>query len=284
MRTLVKIKEFIVINFQTISSIIRILIQSNFQLRGAIVPGTLPLNTLKILGNGNSINDSDFSTGNDIDYLVVNRHVLSPSYLQIKPKYYVFADDHFYTSNEGYELLNKIKEDTQWDMMIFFPYSKKHAKHLTSLFKDTPQIQVKFYNTVFYQGFKKFGCYLYEKNLAVPRFQNVLAASIYLALLLKYKQIYLYGVEHSWLKNLFVNNKNEVCLDNPHFFDTTKSSPKTWKEIQGQDILLHEALIAYAKMFEAYHELERFAKSRGTKIVNCTKDSFIDAFKRKQEA
>ncbi|MGD9557705.1 MAG: hypothetical protein AB7V25_11850, partial [Mangrovibacterium sp.] len=91
----------------------------------------------------------------------------------------------------------------------------------------------------------------------------------------------LYGVEHSWTKYLSVNDSNEVCLENPHFFDNREPEVKTWKELVGKDEKLDQILQTYAEMFEAYHELEEFAKRSFVEVVNCTKGSFIDAFGRK---
>ena len=97
---------------------------------------------------------------------------------------------------------------------------------------------------------------------------------------MKYQIIELYGVEHSWIHHLSVNESNEVCLENPHFFDRKQSVKRTWEELFKKDEKLHQILRMYADMFEAYHELDEFAQQHHVEIINRTKGSFIDAFKR----
>ena len=59
--------------------------------------------------------------------------------------------------------------------------------------------------------------YCYDCNLAMPSVENVMVASLYIAIYLGYKTVELYGVEHSWTKSLYVNDHNQVCLHDDHF-------------------------------------------------------------------
>ncbi len=281
MKTLFNIKSYVVVLLKTISSLIRVLLKSKFNLGQKIhhfdfSPGTI----IRVLGNGKSLSEVELTYNDKIDYLVVNRHVLASNYTVIKPKYYVFADPHFYNTDEGMDLLNRIKEVTNWKMRIFFPYSPKHKKSITYDLCENKLLDVVFYNNTLFLGFEKMRYFMYQRNWGVPAFQNVLAASVYLSIMMNYNRVELYGVEHSWLKNLIVNENNEVCLLNPHFYDKSESKLKTWKEIQGHDIKLHQAIRLYALMFESYHELQSYAQKKGSTIINCTKDSYIDAFQR----
>lgn len=264
---------------QTIKSIFEILIYNNISLANSINKSNkLPIeNKLAVLGNGNSLNEICISTG--YDFLVVNRHVLSETYINLRPKYYVLADPHFFYHENGLEVIKKIFEVTQWNMILFIPYKKnrlsKRIKYKNEL------ITIVEYNQHTFTGLEKIKQILYKLNLAIPYIQNVLAASVYIGVCLKYKQIELYGVEHSWLKQLSVNDDNKVCLDNPHFFDKEKTPPKTWEEIHYRDAKLHEVLSMYAKMFEAYFDVNAFALNMNCNIYNCTPNSYIDAFQRK---
>ena len=53
------------------------------------------------------------------------------------------------------------------------------------------------------------------------------------------------------------NEKRDDHLRSADFFDTEKSKPKSWKDIQGKSAMLHEVLRMYAKMFESYHSLQK---------------------------
>ncbi len=43
---------------------------------------------------------------------------------------------------------------------------------------------------------------------------------------------------------------------------------------------LHEVLIKFVHAFKGYHDIERYARSKGIIIYNATPQSFIDAFER----
>lgn len=232
---------------------------------------------LKILGNGKSLSDdlALFASNEQIDYMVVNRHVLSDSYKVIKPRYYTLADDYFYTMPEGYSILQHINEDTQWDMFLFVPNEEKARKAMKQ-YVTNQHIKVVHYNAGTYEGFDCMRRYMENHNLSMPMSQNVVVASVYIAICLLYPEIELYGVEHSWTRNLSVNEDNEVCLDNPHFYDGKGIKVQTrmgWN--------LHVTLNKYARMFESYWELKALAGKRKVRIINKTKDSFIDAFPKK---
>ncbi|WP_068471651.1 hypothetical protein [Saccharicrinis aurantiacus] len=236
---------------------------------------------LKILGNGNSLKKSLHEISiSDYDFMVVNRHVLSESYNVIKPKYYILADPHFYSHEEGIGILSKVIKQTSWELNLFLPFEALNSKTRSILNNIPGNIKVTFFNTRGANGFSFYKYWLYNKNLSMPIVQNVMVAATYLAISLKYKRVDLYGVEHSWLKYLSVNDNNEVCLENPHFYDKGKTKKQTWYEIQHVTATLSEVLRAYANMFESYLEVEAYARKKQVAIVNKTANSYIDAFRR----
>jgi hypothetical protein len=238
--------------------------------------------TLRILGNGQSLNEVlDHFESEFVDYMVVNRHVLSENYKELKPRYYVLIDPHFFDHLEGISILEKIKQETTWPMILFVPSWWKVVRKVKKVFNDSPVVMVVPFNTMEYNGFKSVKFFLYRHNLSCPKTRNVLSPAIYTAICMKYQIIELYGVEHSWIRNLSVNESNEVCLENAHFYDRKQAQVKTWKELFGKDEKLYRVLLMYADMFEAYLELEELARQNFTEVLNCTKGSFIDAFKRK---
>ena len=238
---------------------------------------------LRILGNGNSLNEmlDSFSDEDDIDYMVVNRHVLSDSYIQLKPNYYVLADPHFFTNSEGISILEKIKEKTTWQLEIFLPYSKENKRKFFDFFQENTFITLTFYNMNEYYGPEEHRQFAYDHNLAMPSAQNVLVPSIYVGICINYNNIELFGVEHNWTKYLFVNDNNDVCLEDIHFYDKDKINYRVMKKATGSLFKIHEALNMYARMFQSYWELQEIAKQKEISIINYTPNSFIDAFNRK---
>jgi hypothetical protein len=166
-------------------------------------------------------------------------------------------------------------------MILFVPSWWRVVKKVRQAFAGSPAVSVVPFNAMEYKGFRSVKYFLYRHNLSCPKIQNVLSAAIYTGICMKYQVIELYGVEHSWTKYLSVNEANEVCLENPHFFDKKKAEVKTWRELFDKDEKLYQILLMYADMFEAYLELGAFAELYAVEVLNCTKGSFIDAFKRK---
>lgn len=275
------IKSNISLFFNSVLSIAKTIFKSNYKLRNKLNAAPHQ-RKLRILGNGKSLNANlTHFDSKDTDYMVVNRHILSESFGIIKPRYYVLVDPYFFSTTEGNQLLDKIKEVTTWKMDLYVPYRQNTSKQLSNKLSGNTHITLHYFNTTSVSGHESLRFYYYNKNLCVPSTQNVLSVGIYVGICQQYSDIELYGVEHSWLKYLSVNDNNEVCLENPHFFDTKKAEVKTWYEIQNEHKYLHEVLTAYSKMFEGYIELAKYAKTKNVNIYNCTKESFIDAFKRK---
>lgn len=277
------IKDFLDKLFYSVSGSLQIVFKADFSFKkklkkiGSLKHGSL----LRILGNGESLkNELNRLETEKADYMVLNRHVLSSDYESLKPGYYVLADSHYFNHPEGLFVLEKISEKTQWDMILFVPRNKKNNKVVKGIMSGNAFIRIVFYNNFVFSGFSWLKKTLYNSNLVMPKIQNVLAACIYIGIFLRYNIVELYGVEHSWTKNLSVNDNNEVCLENPHFYDQQKESGKTWKEIHHKDADMATVLRAYANMFDSYYELNKIAHSRHVRIVNCTKNSFIDAFER----
>lgn len=240
-------------------------------------------NELRILGNGNSLNHEDlFKDERNVDYMVVNRHILSDSYVKIKPLYYVLADPFFFTNSSGIEILKLINDLTLWKMYLCINVSMHEKKKFKSLITNQ-HISLVFYNSSCFRGFMFMRNFLYSQQLAMPCVQNVLVASIMLGLQCQYRKIELYGVEHNWTQNLFVGEDNIVYLRNPHFFDKKNVEAQPIKDIQlTESYPLYLILSQYARMFQSYNEIAHYVQEKKirTEIVNMCKGSFIDAFKR----
>lgn len=263
-----------------IYDVLQILRRGNYFSRNQMKPVS-PGSELRILGNGNSLNDLNFEEDSSVHYMVVNRHVLSENYVEIKPIYYVLADPYFFKHVEGLSILKQINEKTVWSMTLFVPFTKEIKRKL-HLILNNRQIKIVYYNIGSTCSRLKSIRYLcYQLQLAMPVVQNVLVASIMLGIIHKYSLIELYGVDHSWTKYLYVDQNNVVYLDNPHFFDKHKMPPKPLKEIQHTDEYpFYLILKNYSRMFESYWEIKKYLIDCQIpcRIVNRSKGSFIDAF------
>ena len=232
---------------------------------------------LNILANGPSlIDDIEKLNIEEGDFSVVNYFYKSPYFQKIKPSIYVIIDPYFFEIEDSYKPIIK---NVIWPMKLVVPYSAwKKCEMLYNM--PNSYIEVIPIHGICYRGFEKLKKWIYRYGLAMPKGQNVVVSSIFNGINMGYKEIRLYGVDHSWTKTLCVTNENQVCAVDSHFYDTKQVNLEPYKKGVGGYYKLHELLRDFATMFESYQFLQSYAISMGCKIINKTKGSFIDAFER----
>lgn len=236
--------------------------------------------SLVILGNGKSLNNIKIDQNGECDFMVVNGHVLHPSYSEIKPKFYCLIDALYFAKEKGenFETLRKINEETTWDMYLFIPYY--NFKETRSCINN-PCIKIITFSPMKFRGFKNLKYWIYKKGLAMPEVHNIITVCIMQALQMHYSLIELYGVEHNWTKFLFVGDDNYVYLEDAHFYDSQKINATPYMYM-GEHITMYQALNWYSLMFKSYLEIVEYVKACNipVRIINKAKGSFIDAFER----
>lgn len=243
-----------------------------------------------ILGNGPSLNMSltelDFKFP-DKDLICVNYFAETPFYTTLKPPLYVLnapemwledVDEDYYEKSD--KLFTTIAEKTSWKLALFIPTPAKKYGRWKRKIETNALIEVYYFNTTPIDGFDKFKKFCFERNLGMPRPHNVLIPSIILTINLSYKKIYLLGAEHSWLKEIWVNDSNEVLLTQKHFYDEGSAKALPMNKLGKGSRKLHEVLIKFVYAFQGYFELKSYAEKQNVQILNATPESYIDAFDR----
>lgn len=214
--------------------------------------------------------------------LVVNFFVETDYFTRIKPKYYCLADPGF----NRRELLNErihnvyklLNEKVSWKITLFV---WKEGEKITSEIINNPQIKVISLSTLLFQGFESKRFDYYKIGKAVPCYVNVTIMGIYALLNLGYSTIYLYGVDHSFLAGLCVNDDNHLCNIDKHFYGTEKCEfqPKEDGSLWTMKDFVYDKYLTFVE-----HEVMRgYANYLGAQIINCTRDSWIDAYVRKAQ-
>jgi len=222
------------------------------------------------------------------DLFAVNFFWKSDYFTKIKPKYYVIVSTNYWSKNqiptnkEG--RLNTFKEiasKVDWEMILFVPAMAKKFNDWKEEISKNNLIKIVYFNITPVEGFRFLNFYFFRKGLGMPRPHNVLIPSIKFAIELKYKNIYLLGAEHSWLKEIIVGDDNVVYLSQKHFYDHQTAKPDVMYKGSTNDVRnLSETLMKFVHSFNSYYILEDYAKKNNVKIFNATKDSYIDAFER----
>lgn len=243
-----------------------------------------------IIGTGPSMSTTLFeiSKKNRADFFVVNDFALYSGFKELRPNYYILEDPAYWlppeeTNDDDVAMRNRIfatiNDVVDWHMTICIPsYLKRNVKFED--FITNSNVKFAFYNSfsVDYQS-SHFYYWCIRHNYTIPKIHNVLGTAIYLAINTGYCSIRVIGAEHSWTKDIRVNNQNEVCTIKRHFYSEEKRLIP-WRKANKQVFKMHEILTCLANHFHGYHILREYGEQLGVTIFNCTPDSFIDAFNR----
>lgn len=259
----------------TLLSLLRILLLSK-----KVAPYSMPAQQkdLVVLGNGPSLRPllaDHASFLHDKELMMVNFSATSDEYTRFCPKYYLLMDPAFFDDEATrLKLFVPMVDKTKWEMHLFVPVSAGRHADWQEMVSRSPYIHIHWFNATPVEGVEGFRYRCYSKRAGMPRPRNVLVACLMVALQLPYKTIYLAGADHSWMKEIWVDENNVVNEDRAHFYDRNS----TQRVVTSNK--LHELLDSMAIAFRSYHDVEGYSKKIGKKIINITKGSFIDAFER----
>ncbi len=268
----------------TVLSIIRIFQYSRFKKTNRIERNS---DRCIIMGNGPSLintlkeNKSNLSK---LDLVAVNFMGLSPEYIEYKPNVYVLCDPGFWLENVDKDLEEKvisfyrhIAEKTTWNLQLYLPYRARKVKRIENILSPNKNVTLNYYNKTKFEGYKCLKYWFYDKQWGMSRTQNVLVAALILAIYSEYKEIYLAGADSDWIKHLWIDEKNNLRINDYHYY---KDSPKNIERVLS--LKMHEQLTALYFAFKSYVEIENYSVYRKIKIYNTGLNSFIDAFEKKE--
>lgn len=243
-----------------------------------------------ILANGPSLTGS-IKTGQKLfenkDLICVNNFAETEYYKQLKPVHYILISPELYRpdvvdflKHKRERLFNAITQNTQWPINLFIPSEARKYKEWKSIIQQNKNINICYFNTTPIEGLQSITFFLFRKNMGMPRPHNVLIPSIFLSCNLAYEKIYLLGVDHSWLKEIWVTDQNRVLLTQKHFYDEKEAKPMPMNRAGKGERKLFEVLQKFVYAFRGYIVLEEYAKKNDVHIINLTPGSYIDAFER----
>lgn len=273
-----KIAEWVGDFSNSLKSVVKLAIHSH---RSAVSRCACKDASIIIMGNGPSLNDTIAQYPDvlrNTPTLAVNFAANAPQFWELKPRYYVLADPHFFVANNDVNVI-KLRDNLAnvgWQMTLFLPFDAKKYGFVI----ENQNIKIEYFNFVAVEGFDWIENWAYSSGRGMPRPRNVLIPSIMIAMEMGYGNIYVTGADHSWTKTLSVNERNEVVSIQPHFYKEDEKEEKRIK-VDYLKYPLHQIVYSFYLAFKSYHEIQRYAISKGVNIYNSTPESFIDAFPRK---
>lgn len=242
---------------------------------------------LIVMGNGPSLRETVRDHGDLLRQsrtLAVNFAANTPEFPDIRPSIYVLADPHFFkVETDGHPAdanVGRLWDNlmaVSWPLTLYVPCGRKIPVSI----EGNANISVKRFNMTPGEGLSGLVHWLYRRGLAMPRPRNVLIASLMIALREGYRDIAIVGADHTWSRDLKVDDLNHVVSVQKHFYeDSKKEEERVYQEYTGYH--LHDILDSLRIAFRSYHQIAGYAAALGARIVNCTPGSFIDAFPRKK--
>lgn len=264
----------------TLFSFVRIVCSTSFRKTLKIRKGH---NQCIIMGNGPSLLKTLKENEDKLDrydLLAVNFMALTPEYLYYKPHVYVICDSAFWYKAGDEDCQNRVRlmyrmmvEKTDWPLELYIPYE---AKCIKRQFVENSNIHIHFYNKTKFDGYNWLRYKVFNLQWGMVRTQNVLNAALMLTIYSEYEQIFLMGAETNNLKDIWVDEQNQVRLYDTHYYAKADANHDLVLSVH-----MPEQCAAFYHTFKSYWDIERYAENRKVKIFNLTPGSFIDAFEKR---
>ena len=247
-----------------------------------------------VLANGPSLREfledieEKWDKYKNAEFFVVNDFVHDSRFTLIKPRYCVMSDPLFFEdtiySERGHKAMNALAEKVSWQMILFIPSLQKESTYLDPV-RQNPNIKIVTFHAIpYYSGLESLRHYFYKKGLGNGEFGTVALNALYAALMLGYKTLYVYGIDHTFFNDIAVNDENVLCFKDKHFYEEETVLRPMICHYPGMDnkpYTMAQFVAEKALIFKGHLIMEKFAKAIGATIINCTPNSLVDAYERK---
>ena len=130
------------------------------------------------------------------DFMAVNFFAEDDRFEVVRPGYYVLSDPMFFRDSECRDrvaaLYRTLDSKVTWPMTLYVQfYNPEKFDYRAAL--PNPRIRIVRFHTQVYRGFGSVGFWLFRHGLGSANFGTVVQVGEYVALLLGYRQIELYG-------------------------------------------------------------------------------------------
>lgn len=251
-----------------------------------------PKPSVLILGNGPSLGEDlprliERREHETKDVMAVNYFALDERFATVRPAYYVLSDPTFFRDsthrNRVTELYRTLNEKVMWPMNLYVQYYNPERFDYRAALPN-PNIRIVRFHTQLYRGFRGVEFWLFRRGLGSANFGTVVQVCEYVALLLGYKTLELYGVDHTLLDGLCVDEENRLCRADRHYYDAVPATPKPiFQNVPHRPYTMSVYLAEVADLFRGHEVLRDYAASLGARIINRTRGSMIDAYERGAE-
>lgn len=224
------------------------------------------------------------------DCVMVNFSANTPLFEQMKPAYYVMMDPGWVRKEEElkesiHACVDAIVSKTRWPMKLVLP-SHLRSWWAIDKFKKNSNITVLFDGGEWRPLKGKQLYKAFDDNKVSPPTYTVLSYCIYMSLYWGYEETYLVGADTSFLKDMYVGQKDNVLYTiDTHYYDNADVCPEpTDPEFKGHPFgrtMEVELYNLYMMLYE-YRIMREYADWKGLKLYNASEFSMIDCLERKK--
>ena len=243
---------------------------------------------LALLANGPSLPRLLAGARAGCDFLAVNYFAEHEAFERLRPAYYVLSDPQFFRASAQRDrvaaLYRTLTRKVTWPMTLYVQYYNPERFDYRAALPNG-RIRIVPFHTQPYRGFRRLEFWLYRHGLGSANFGTVVQVGEYVALLLGYRRVELYGVDHTLLEGLCVDGRNRLCRADRHYYDAgAPAAPQpVLRKVPPVPYTMASYLAEVAELFRGHEVLRDYAASLGARIVNCTRGSMIDAYERAAE-
>ena len=295
MRLSIRIIDAVRDTFDTLLFFAAMAVKEDFRnhvARAGTAAGMNPSRRLAVLGNGPSLRDElprliARREWERTDMMAVNFFALGDEFTVVRPKYYVLSDPQFFRragrSERVENLYRALGERVDWPMTLYVQYYNPERFDYRAAVGDNPNIRIVPFHTLVFRGLRSVEFWCYRHGLGSGNLGTVVQNGEFIGLLLGYRQIDLYGVDHTLLDGLTVDDRNRLCRTQSHYYDSAPAAPEPIF-VNATDpprpYTMHTYLAETAELFRGHEVLRDYARSIGARIINRTRGSMIDAYER----
>lgn len=208
----------------------------------------------------------------------MNFGLIEKRIFQLRPKYYVVADPNVFGQDDvlaivydKYLQLVSVLNEVDWDLNLYIPYDFRSGRFTRDIKNDS--IKIQWFNRTPLKSSKWLLLLLYRRGLGLPKAESVIIAALALSILCRPKTVKLVGVEHDWVRNLYVNENNRVYYFLKHFY-------KEDKEYKS-DLTISGFMLSQYRLFKSHETIRYLSDMQNVKVINMTASSLIDSYERK---
>lgn len=219
------------------------------------------------------------------DVLAVNYFACDERFTEVRPAYYVLSDPTFFRRRCDWKRVQRLyatlNEKVCWPMKLYVQhYNPDRFDYRAAL--PNPLIEIVPFHSQLYRGLRSLEHWCFRHGLGSGNFGSVIQNGIFITLLLGYRTLHLYGVDHTFFDGITVTHDNELCLRTGYFYD---SQPELKRVVltaaePPKPLTMYEYLADKCEVFRGHEVLARFARAQGAHIINHTRNSLIDAYSR----